>query len=36
MPQTGELAESEDPLQENLMTVRDVAYLMEAPARMVV
>ena len=36
MPQKGESAESEDPLQEILRTVKGSAYLAEAPARMVV
>ena len=35
MPQMGELAESQDPLWEILMTVNGSAYLMEAPARMI-
>ena len=36
MPQTGESMVTEDLFQENSETVRDVAYLTEAPARMVV
>ena len=36
MPQKGESAESEDPLQEILRTVKGSAYLAEAPARMIV
>ena len=36
MPQTGESAESVDPLQEILRTVKGTAYLREAPAWMIV
>ena len=36
MPLKGESAESEDPLQEILRTVKGTAYLAEAPAWMIV
>ena len=35
MPLTGETAESEDPLQENLRTVKGKAYRVEALPRMI-